>query len=103
MNDDHDNAADDREMLARLQADDGDKPVVQFVKESAGMLVPKVWLDEYAGFNEHMRKVLTGEIKLAPRPEPKWHRCLWCWLAERFGKHDRCVHGFIQSDCYNCE
>jgi hypothetical protein len=78
------------------QPGEGDELLI--TKQSATILVPQALIDDYADMGDLIGKALRGEIELKPLPEPRYHRCLACWLVSLLPGHDRCQHGRLYCD-----
>jgi hypothetical protein len=67
-------------------------------RQKTQILIPQELLDDYADMGDLLGKALRGEIQLEPLPEPRYHRCLACWLISLLPGHGRCEHGRLSCD-----
>ena len=79
-----------------------DEPELLVTKAAATFIVPTALMEDFAGTGDLLGKALRGEIELKPPPEPRYHRCLACWLVSLLPGHDRCEHGRLScDDCHD--
>ena len=75
-----------------------DEPELLITENAMQIDVSEELLADYGDLGDLIGKALRGEIQFRPVPEPRYHRCLACWLVSLLPGHDRCRHGYLACD-----